>query len=68
LIALTILIVWLVRISKIVKMVADRAEDVAENVADASKYFKPAVMSGVAAKFVNKVFNNQAKSRRNRDE
>lgn len=59
LIALTILVINLNRISKTVQQVVDQAESVAENVASASKYFKPAVMSGVAAKFVSKVLNNE---------
>lgn len=64
LICLTILVVWLTRISKTVKMVVDKAEDVAENVAGASSYLKPAVMSGAAAKFVNKVLNSERKGKR----
>lgn len=59
LVALTVLVININKISKTVQQVVDQAESVAENVASASKYFKPAVMSGAAAKFVNKILNNE---------
>ena len=59
LLALTVLVVQLTKISRKVRTVAERAEDVAENVASASKYFKPAVMSGSASKFVERVITSQ---------
>lgn len=61
LIVLTYLLVQLIKISRIVKSVADKAEDVAENVADASRYIKPAVVSAKATKFINKILGRQAK-------
>lgn len=51
----------LIKIAKNVKVVTEKAEDVATNVAAASQYVKPAMFSAAASKFVKNIFNNKGK-------
>ncbi len=51
----------LIKIAKHVKVVTEKAEDVASNVAAASQYVKPAMFSAAASNFVKNMMNNNKK-------
>lgn len=53
----------LIKIAKHVRNVTEKAEDVANNVAAASQYVKPAMFSAAASKFVDNILNNKRKGK-----
>jgi len=48
----------LIKIAKKVRVVTEKAESVAANIASASQMVRPAVVSGAIAKFVKNVMNS----------
>ena len=58
----------LIKIAKQVKAITSKAESVANNLASASQYMKPAVVSATVAKFFRSMINNRAKKGRQDDE